>query len=100
MDGRERRLPRSRHRDASARAAAFAEAAKTPLYAAVDGRLAALLAVADPLKAGSRGAVSAPHALGVEVAMLTGDNRATAKAIAREVAEVLPDQKAAEVTRL
>jgi Cu+-exporting ATPase len=80
--------------------------AKTPLYAAVDGKLAAVIAVADPLKAGSREALEALHALGLEVAMLTGDNRRTAAAIARQVgidrvlAEVLPDQKAAEVKRL
>jgi Cu+-exporting ATPase len=91
---------------AEARAAAFAEAARTPLYAAVDGELAAVLAVADPLKEGSREAVAALHDLGLEVAMLTGDNKATASAIARQVgidrvlAEVLPDQKAEEVRRL
>ncbi|MFQ5775658.1 MAG: heavy metal translocating P-type ATPase [Kiloniellaceae bacterium] len=87
-------------------AAALAGEAKTPLYAAVDGVLAAVIAVSDPLKGGSREAVQALRALGFEVAMLTGDNRATAEAIAREVgidrvlAEVLPDQKAAEVKRL
>lgn len=84
----------------------LAEAAKTPLYAAVDGVLAVVIAVADPLKEGSREAVEALHALGLKVAMLTGDNRHTANAIARNVgidqvlAEVLPDQKAAEVSRL
>jgi Cu+-exporting ATPase len=88
------------------RAAALAEEAKTPLYAAIDGELAAVLAVADPLKAGSREAVAALHALGLDVAMLTGDNAATAQVIANQVgidrvlAEVLPDQKAAEVRRL
>jgi Cu+-exporting ATPase len=92
--------------EVTARADALAAEAKTPLYAAVDGRLAALIAVADPLKDGSRDAVAALKALGLSVAMLTGDNRATAQAIAREVgidqvvAEVLPDQKAAEVKRL
>jgi Cu+-exporting ATPase len=89
-----------------ARAAALAAQAKTPLYAAVDGALAAVIAVSDPLKDSSPEALQALHALGFEVAMLTGDNRATAEAIAREVgidrilAEVLPDQKAAEVKRL
>jgi len=84
----------------------LADDAKTPLYAAVDGKLAALVAVADPLKAGSVEAISALHALGLQVAMVTGDNARTAAAVARMagidrvMAEVLPDQKAAEVTRL
>jgi Cu+-exporting ATPase len=91
---------------AAERAAEFAGEAKTPLYAAIDGRLAGVIAVADPLKDGSREAVAALHALGLEVAMLTGDNIRTAEAIARQagidriVAEVLPDQKAEEVRRL
>lgn len=84
----------------------FAEAAarlgdegKTPLYAAVDGKLAAVIAVADPLKPSSRDAIEALQAMGVEVAMVTGDNRRTAEAIARQVgirqvvAEVLPEGK-------
>jgi len=80
--------------------------AKTPLYAAVDGRLAAMLAVADPLKEGTPAAIRALHALGLKVAMITGDNRRTAEAIARQlgidevVAEVLPDGKVAAVERL
>jgi P-type Cu+ transporter len=92
--------------EALAQAERLAESAKTPLYAAVDGKLAAVIAVADPLKEGSRQAVEALHGLGPEVAMLTGDNRYTAEAIARNVgidrvlAEVLPDQKAQEVSRL
>ena len=87
-------------------AAALAAAAKTPLYAAIDGRLAALIAVADRIKAGSREAIAALHEAGRTVAMLTGDNRRTAAAIAAELgidhvaAEVLPDQKAGEVKRL
>jgi Cu+-exporting ATPase len=79
---------------------------KTPLYAAIDGRAVAMLAVADPVKDGSRTAIDALHELGLQVAMVTGDNQRTAQAIARQVgidtvlAEVLPEQKAGEVKRL
>ena len=72
---------------------------KSPLYAAIDGRLAAVIAVADPLKPTSVQAVAAMHAMGLRVAMITGDNARTADAIARQagidevVAEVLPDGK-------
>jgi Cu+-exporting ATPase len=91
---------------ADAQAAELAEAARTPIYAAIDGRLAAVIGVADPIKEGSVEAVRALKDLGVEVAMLTGDNRRTAEAIARQLgiervlAEVLPDHKAEEVKRL
>jgi len=84
----------------------LAAEAKTPLYVARDGRLLAVIAVADPLKSGSRQAVAALQRLGMEVAMVTGDNRGTARAVAREagidrvMAEVLPDQKASEIKRL
>ncbi len=87
-------------------AGALADQGKTPLYAAIDGRLSAVLAVADPLKEGSQAAIAALHELGLKAAMLTGDHQRTAQAIARQVgidhvlAEVLPDQKAAEVKRL
>jgi len=80
--------------------------AKTPVYAAVDGELAAVLAVADPVKAGSRAAVEHLHRLGMQVAMVTGDEQRTAEAIARELgidqvfAKVLPDQKAHRVRAL
>ena len=80
--------------------------AKTPLYAALDGRLAAMLAVADPIKDGTPEAIRALHELDLKVAMITGDNRRTAEAIARQlgidevVAEVLPDGKVAAVERL
>ena len=79
---------------------------KTPLLVAVDGKPAGVLAVADTLKEGSVAAVASLRALGLEVVMITGDNRRTAGAIARQVgigrvlAEVLPDRKAAEVKRL
>ncbi|OKB68296.1 copper-translocating P-type ATPase [Serratia marcescens] len=74
---------------------------KSPLYAAVDGRLAAVIAVADPIKETTPEAIQALHALGLKVAMITGDNAATAAAIARQLgiddvaAEVLPDGKVA-----
>jgi Cu+-exporting ATPase len=79
---------------------------KTPMYVAVDGRAAGLVAVADTLKPNSAAAVRELHRLGVQVVMITGDNRRTAEAIAREVgidrvlAEVLPEDKALEVKRL
>ncbi|HKJ94521.1 MAG TPA: heavy metal translocating P-type ATPase [Gammaproteobacteria bacterium] len=91
---------------ASTAAGRLAADARTPLYAAVDGRLAALLGVADPLKPGSAEAVDALRAAGFEVVMLTGDNRATAQAVAsqagidRVVAQVLPEQKSEEIRRL
>jgi P-type Cu+ transporter len=72
---------------------------KTPLYAAVDGEVAALIAVADPIKPTTAEAIGSLHAMGLKVAMITGDNGATASAIARTLgidevaAEVLPDGK-------
>jgi Cu+-exporting ATPase len=79
---------------------------KTPVYVAVDGALAGVVAVADPIKATSRAAVDRLRGMGLEVVMLTGDNRRTAEAVARAagidrvVAGVLPDGKVAEVKRL
>ena len=87
-------------------AAQLAEEGKSPLYAAINGRLAAILAVADPIKKTTPQAIRALHALGLKVAMITGDNARTAQAIARQlgidevVAEVLPDGKVAAVKRL
>jgi Cu+-exporting ATPase len=84
----------------------LAREGKTPIFVAVDGDPAGLLAVADVVRDESREAVDRLHALGLEVAMLTGDNRRTAEAIARQlgvdrvVAEVRPEDKAAEVKRL
>jgi len=79
---------------------------KTPMYVAIDGALAAVVAVADPIRETSREAIRSFHDLGLEVVMLTGDNRRTAEAVARQagidrvVAEVLPDGKVAEIARL
>jgi Cu+-exporting ATPase len=80
--------------------------AKTAMWLAVDGQASAVIGVADTIKAGSKEAVAAMHRLGLLVVMMTGDNEATAKAIAAEVgiervlAEVLPGDKAAKVTAL
>jgi Cu+-exporting ATPase len=79
---------------------------KTPMLVAVDGQPAGVIAVADTLKDDSVPAIAALRDLGIEVVMITGDNRRTAAAIARQVgigrvlAEVLPEHKAAEVRRL
>ncbi|WP_353153141.1 heavy metal translocating P-type ATPase [Pollutimonas bauzanensis] len=81
------------------------EQGKSPLYAAIDGRLAAVIAVADPIKETTPEAIKALHALGLKVAMITGDNAATAAAIARQLgidevaAEVLPDGKVAALKK-
>ncbi|HEX2037775.1 MAG TPA: copper-translocating P-type ATPase, partial [Chloroflexota bacterium] len=91
-----------------ARAQELARGGATPMYVAVEGQGAGLIAVADTLKPESREAVEELRALGLEVWMLTGDNRATAEAIAREVgidprhviAEVLPEQKAEQIKAL
>ncbi|RXT53916.1 copper-translocating P-type ATPase [Bosea sp. Tri-44] len=87
-------------------AAASARSGESPLYVAIDGRLAGLVAVADQLKPGTPAAISALKALGLRIVMVTGDNRATAEAIAARLgidaveAEVLPTDKAAIVKRL
>ena len=79
---------------------------KTPLFAAIDGQLAAVVAVSDPIKASTAEAIGALHDLGLKVAMITGDNEATAQAIAAKlgidevVAEVLPEGKVAAIQKL
>jgi Cu+-exporting ATPase len=92
--------------DPPAALATLAGEGKTPLLIAVDGALAGVLAVADPVRPDSAAAIARLHADGLQVAMLTGDNRRTAEAVGRAVgidrviAEVLPDGKAAEIRRL
>ena len=86
--------------------AAFEASGKTAMLAAVDGRVAGVLAVADTVRPESRRAVAMLREMGIEVAMLTGDNPRTAQAIAgqlgidRVLAEVLPEGKAGEIERL
>jgi heavy metal translocating P-type ATPase len=87
-------------------AAALSDEGKTAMYVALDGRAAAVLAVADPIKPSTPAAIAALHALGLRVAMVTGDDARTAHAIAARLgidevlAEVLPDGKAEAVRAL
>lgn len=84
----------------------LAQEGKTPMFVARDGAVAGVIAVADTLKEGSMQAVERLHQLGLEVTMITGDNRRTAEAIAaqlgidRVLAEVLPEHKADEIKKL
>jgi Cu+-exporting ATPase len=79
---------------------------QTVMFVALDGRVAGLLGVADPIKDGTPEAIKALRAEGVRVVMMTGDNRLTAEAVARTlgigevIAEILPDQKASTIARL
>jgi len=88
------------------RAEELSREGKTPMFVAVDGKLAGIIAVADTLKENSKAAIAALRHLGLEVVMLTGDNQRTAEAIARQVgvdrvlAEVLPEKKAEQVKTL
>jgi Cu+-exporting ATPase len=90
----------------AAQAEGFAARAQSAVFLAVDGRPAGLVVVADPVKPDSKAAIGRMHALGLKVILLTGDQRATAEAVAREVgideviAEVLPADKAREIERL
>jgi Cu2+-exporting ATPase len=85
---------------------AFASDGKTAMYVAVDGKAAGVVAVADTVRENARQAVRALHALGIQTVMLTGDNRRTAEAVARQlgmdqvIAEVLPEDKAKKVSEL
>ncbi len=87
-------------------AEAWSQAGETLLYCAIDGRLAGLLGVSDPIKEGAAETLHALRGLGLEVAMLTGDQPGTAQAVAarlgieRVIAGVLPDGKAREIERL
>ncbi len=89
-----------------AEAVRLADEGKTPMYVAIDGVAAGIVAAADPVKEDSIVAIAALKKLGLEVAMITGDNKRTAQAIARQVgldrvlAEVMPQDKANEVQKL
>ena len=84
----------------------LASQGKTPMYVALDGKLAGIIAVADTVKASSKAAIDRLHKMGIEVVMITGDNQKTAAAIAGQVgidrvlAEVLPADKSNEVKKL
>lgn len=84
----------------------LAKEGKTPMYIAIEGQLVGIIAVADTVKPSSKEAISILHEMGIKVAMVTGDNKKTAAAIARQVgidivlAEVLPEDKANEVAKL
>jgi Cu+-exporting ATPase len=84
----------------------LASEGKTPMYVSIDGILRGIIAVADTVKPSSKSAIEALHNMGIKVAMITGDNKKTADAIAKQVgidiilAEVLPEDKANEVKKL
>ena len=84
----------------------LAKEGKTPLYVAVDQKLAALIAVADPIKESSREAIKALHKRDIPVIMLTGDNRHTADAVSQQlgifqtIAELMPSDKVEAIKRL
>jgi Cu+-exporting ATPase len=92
--------------DAAERANALASRGHTVMYIAVDGKLSGLMSAADAVKAGSKHAIARLKALGVDVVMITGDNKNTAAAIATEVgithvlSDVLPQDKAEQVKKL
>jgi len=90
----------------AAQAEALRAEGQTIMFVAIDGRLAGLIGVADPIKESTPEAIDALHREGIRIVMLTGDSRTTADAVARKlaidevVAEVLPDQKVAVIKRL
>jgi len=93
-------------KDSVEKAEKYASEGKTPLFIAVDSELAGIIAVADQIKGSSLKTVEKLHSLGLEVVMLTGDNRKTAQVIAEQlsidkvVSEVLPEDKANEIKKL
>ena len=93
-------------KDSVEKAEQYASEGKTPLFIAVDSELAGIIAVADQIKASSLETVEKLHSLGLEVVMLTGDNKKTAQVIAEQlsidkvVSEVLPEDKANEIKKL
>ena len=93
-------------KDSVEKAEKYASEGKTPLFIAVDSELAGIIAVADQIKASSLETVEKLHSLGLEVVMLTGDNKKTAQVIAEQlsidkvVSEVLPEDKANEIKKL
>ena len=84
----------------------LAQEGKTPMYISIDNKLGGIIAVADTVKKNSKKAIERLHHMGIEVVMITGDNKRTADAIAKQVgidrvlAEVLPEDKAYEVKKL
>ncbi|WP_419834298.1 heavy metal translocating P-type ATPase [Endozoicomonas atrinae] len=84
----------------------LAEQGQTPMFMAIDHQLAGIISVSDPIRSDSQAAIKRLHKLGIKVVMLTGDNRLTAQAIARQAginefhAEVLPEDKAGHVKQL
>ncbi|ABM62949.1 heavy metal translocating P-type ATPase [Halorhodospira halophila] len=92
--------------DQAEQADALARRGRTPMYVAIDGRIAGLMAVADPIKEGAKDAVVALQGMGLRTVMLTGDDRATAEAVAAELAirevraEVLPADKETAISDL
>ncbi|TWX70170.1 heavy metal translocating P-type ATPase [Colwellia sp. C1TZA3] len=92
--------------DVVAKAQKLANEAKTPMYLAIDNKLAAIIAVSDPIKQDSVEAIKRLQVNGIRVVMLTGDNKATANAVAKKVgitevfAEVLPEEKSNKVAEL
>lgn len=84
----------------------LASQGKTPMYIAIDGNIAGIIAVADTVKENSKAAIEKLHDMGIKVAMITGDNKRTAEAIAKEVgidivlSEVMPEDKSKEVKKL
>ena len=100
---RDRKIPLN---GMEARASKLADDGKTPMYVAIDGKLAGIVAVADTVKEDSKEAIQSLKGMGLEVVMITGDNERTGKAIGRQVgiervlAEVLPQDKAFNVQKL